>query len=66
MGKIKHDRNSKEYQLAERIVFLEEALQTANDILNKNNLLGVLPNRSVSFRGASKHHSKVRKTLEKF
>ena len=56
-------RGTKEYVLAERIVFLEEALSTANDVLKENRLLGVLPSMGVSFRKASKHHKKVREIL---
>ena len=55
---------NKEYKLAEKIVFLQEALKTANDTLNKSGMIGVLPSSSVSFREASSHHAKVRKTLK--
>lgn len=60
---MKYNRNSKEYQLAERIVHLEEALTTANSILNKEGKLGVLPNGSVSFHEGKKFHKKVRVVL---
>lgn len=57
-------RDSKEYRLAERVIHLENALKTANQILNENGLLGVLPDFSVSFHEAPKFHSKVRKELK--
>lgn len=58
------NRNTKEYLLAERIVFLEDALKTANSELSKKGSLGVLPDHSVSFKNASKHHARVRKTVK--
>lgn len=57
------DRDSKEYELAEKIVFLESALATANKVLNDEGKLGVLPRSSVSFWEGSKHHARVRKVL---
>lgn len=56
-------RNSGEYQLAERIVHLQAALDMANQELNKEGKLGVLPSRSTSFRKANAFHKKVRNVL---
>ncbi len=58
------DRNSREYKLAEKVVFLTESLELTNKMLNEDGKLGVLPNISVSFKNSKKHHSKVRKLLE--
>jgi hypothetical protein len=60
----KINRNSVEYRLAERVVFLQDALETANGILNDEGKFGVLPNMSVSFKKSSSHHKKVRDTIK--
>lgn len=60
------NRNTIEYQLAERIVHLEDALSTANKLLNEDGKLGVLPSRSVRFRDGKTFHKRVRKTLMPF
>jgi hypothetical protein len=59
----KIDRNSREYKLAEKIVFLTEALKRSNKILNEDEKLGVLPNHSISFKESKKHHKEVRKII---
>ena len=59
-------RNTIEYQLAERIVHLEDALKTANKLLNEDGKLGVLPDRSIRFREGQTFHKRVRKTLMPF
>lgn len=62
---MKWDRNSTEYQLAERIIFLAAALTRANQMLNADGKLGVLPDSGpVRFREAAKHHAKVRTVLK--
>lgn len=61
---MKIDRNSEEYKLAEKIVFLQGALSTANKILKDSGKLGVLPNQSISFKESSAHHKKVRTILK--
>ena len=58
------NRHSTEYQLAERIVQLEKALDLANSLLKKNNFLGVIPDISVRFKDSQKFHKKVRTVLE--
>lgn len=58
-------RDTKEYLLAEKIVFLQNALDTANMILNNNGMLGVMADSTgVNFRNASKHHKKIRNVLK--
>lgn len=58
-------RETKEYHLGERVLRLEEALKTANNILRKNGMLGVLPQYSPpSFREANAYHARVRKILK--
>ena len=60
---MKYDRNSKEYELAEKIVHLQEALDLANKILKEHGKLGVLPNYGVSFKESAMFHKKVRELL---
>lgn len=57
------NRNTMEYQLAEKIVHLEDALSTANKLLNEDGKLGVLPSRSVRFREGNTFHKRVRQLL---
>jgi len=59
------DRGDTSYALAMKIVHLENALNTANSVLNKHGMLGVLPNHSVSFRKGRTFHKKVREVLKK-
>ncbi|NJO62864.1 MAG: hypothetical protein HC836_32980 [Richelia sp. RM2_1_2] len=56
--------NPNEYRLAEKIVHLQNALETANNVLNKNGMLGVLPDHSVSFWKGKKFHKEVREILK--
>lgn len=58
------ERNSKEYKLAERIVFLQSALNTANERFKERGEFGVGPDNSISFRKAASHHAKVRRVLK--
>lgn len=61
---MKIDRNSQEYKLAEKVVFLTKALKMSNKMLNEDGKLGVLPDHSISFKESKKHHKEVRKILE--
>jgi hypothetical protein len=60
------DRNSLEYELAEKIIFLQDALNLANKMLNQKGNFGVIPSRSVSFYNGQQHHKKVRDLLKKY
>lgn len=60
---MKMNRGSLEYKLAERIVHLEDALDTANCLLNKDGKLGIIPNHGVDFREGRKFHKRVNKIL---
>jgi len=57
-------RELQTYKLAEKIVHLQDALDTANSVLKKNGKLGVLPDSSVSFRKGQKFHKRVREILQ--
>lgn len=57
--------SEREYRLAEKIIHLEDALNTANGVLNRHKLLGVLPNDSVSFKESSAFYKRVREMLKK-
>jgi hypothetical protein len=60
-------RDTVAYHLAERIVQLEDAINTANKTLEKNGLLGVLPQAgNPAFGEASKFHARVRKILKNY
>jgi hypothetical protein len=58
------ERQSREYKLAERILHLEDALNTANKNAKRNGMLGVIANTCVSFSQASAFHARVRKILK--
>jgi len=59
-------RNAREYALAIRVVHLENALQIANNLLNKDGKLGVLASRSIRFRDGMKFHKRVRKIINQY
>lgn len=60
----KYDRLSNEYALAEKVVFLKYALESANKRLNKMGKWGIIPNFSVRWYEGQSHHKKVRDLLD--
>jgi hypothetical protein len=59
------ERGSREYQLAERIIHLEDALHIANENARKEGKLGVGAQTSgVSFHKAATFHARVRRILK--
>lgn len=58
------NRNTKKYRLSERIVFLEDALNRANERFYANGKIGVSPDTSVSIKEIPTHYKKVRKILK--
>lgn len=58
-------REGKEYRLAEMVIHLQDALDTANANAKKKGMFGVSPQYGLpSFHEASKFHARVRKLIK--